>query len=124
MRYFGIEDIKSLKELYRDKLNFIFIYISEAHASDEWPISLKYNPCQHKKIEDRIRVANEFKKEFELDISIYVDSMNDENFEKIYSCWPERAFIFHNSVIEYISYARVNGRMQWRVEIEKLINKD
>jgi hypothetical protein len=63
--------LPSLKELalkYEGRIQFLFLYILEAHATDEWPISSgRYVPSgeaiavkQHKTIEERISACQSF----------------------------------------------------------------
>lgn len=73
------------------------IYISEAHAADIWPIGLSAGVINysHKKIEDRIKCAEQFKKDNQFIIPIYCDSIED-TFEKLYASWPFRFFVIEN----------------------------
>ena len=122
MRIYGIDDINYLYQTYNNNINIIFIYISEAHPIDEWPISIKYKIEQHKSIKDKILAAMNFKNEFDIKFRIYVDSLNKKNFEYVYSCWPERSFIIHQNKIKFISFANVNDRMKWKDEIINYLN--
>jgi type I thyroxine 5'-deiodinase len=98
----------------------VVIYISEAHAADEWSLSLKYQINQHKSIEDRIAAAKFLIKEKNYKYRIFVDSFDGDSnnsFEKTYSGWPERGFIFHKGKIVHISYGTIEGTINWREEI-------
>jgi len=87
----------------KEKINIIVIYISEAHADDEWPISLRLRIKQHQKIEERIAAAKKMVEEMDIKFPIFVDSMNPINFESVYAGWPERGYIIHKGIIEMIS---------------------
>ena len=89
------------------------IYISEAHADDEWPISLRIKINQHKTIEERLIAAERFMKyRSGCEFQVFVDSIEkSESFEERYSSWPERGYIIHKNKLEYVSYADVNSRM-------------
>lgn len=80
------------------------IYINEAH-SEIWPIGEAAGVINqsHKKIDDRINCAIEFKKKHELFFPIYCDSMND-TFEIEYASWPFRYFVITNGKIQNIGY--------------------
>lgn len=84
--------------------NIYFIYISEAHAADVWPIGLSAGVInmKHIIIEDRIRCAKNFRKRYSFKVPIVVDSM-DNLFRDCYSSWPFRAFIIKDKKIRYIS---------------------
>ena len=35
----GMQDINALHEKYKDRVNFVGVYVSEPHATDEWPLA-------------------------------------------------------------------------------------
>jgi len=45
-----------------------------------------------------------------------VDTMSNE-FDAIYGCWPERAFIIQNKKIIYASIPQADGTINWENEI-------
>jgi hypothetical protein len=85
---------------FMDVCRFVFVYIEEAHATDEWPISSgRYNKdnvavsyAQPKTLEERARIAAEFKENMQCEIPIWLDSMSNE-FEHLYACWPLRFYL-------------------------------
>ncbi len=101
----------------QDKINLIFIYISEAHAVYEWPISLKYYSKQQTTIEERIHTVEKFKEEFKLSYKVYVDSFSGNNFESVYAGWSEIGYIIYNNNIEYITNVSPADRIKWKDEI-------
>ena len=72
---------------------------------------------QHKTIEDRIQAAKKLNTSFPL----YCDSLEINNFEYLYSGWPERAFIVKENTIKYISYHKVDGYDDWHEDVESWI---
>ena len=47
---------------YGDRVDFLLVYVMEAHASDEWPLGKKRSPIrQHQSIEERRNAWNHFK---------------------------------------------------------------
>ena len=80
-------------------IDFTIVYITEAHAQDEWPISsARDSPNgkpilvnQHKTMEDRIKAAKEFVKAFKLPrtFRVLVDNMDNEFMDQ-YASWPFR----------------------------------
>jgi hypothetical protein len=124
MQVYGINDLNALSQSYKDKVNIIMIYISEAHASDEWPIS-RYTCTQHKTVEERLNAANRMKQRFDCQFKIFVDSIDtDSSFESKYLGWPERGYIFYKNKLEYVSYAGVNSRMFWFNEMKEWLEKN
>lgn len=74
------------------------IYISEAHAQDEWPIgsSVKYN--QTKSFEDRRKAASECHQALKMKpLSMFIDvPLNgacEGDFENKYAPWPIRMYL-------------------------------
>jgi len=97
--------LSELYRKYRSKVNFVFVYILEAHAQDEWPIrssrdTPKNAPVlfnQTKCVEDRCFVATEFKKDFCVEYPIVFDDPQSNSFEKLYAPWPVRLYLVDNN---------------------------
>lgn len=104
------------------KINFIVIYISEAHALDEWPLSHSDKTNQHKNIQERISAAKQVSHN---SVPLYCDYFGESSFEGRFAAWPERAFIVQNNTLKYISQHKVDGTDNWHYkvmqEIEHLI---
>jgi len=87
--------------IYREKVNFRFVYILEAHAQDEWPISsARWSPTQRPilynqthTIEDRLAVAKDFIRDFNFPIPVVLDRPDENLFEKAYASWPVRIYV-------------------------------
>mmetsp|Transcript_4871 Transcript_4871/g.6262 ORF Transcript_4871/g.6262 Transcript_4871/m.6262 type:complete len:159 (+) Transcript_4871:648-1124(+) len=100
--------IADYRRRYGDIANFAYVYISEAHASNEWPLGSVESHIQPQKITERVKLAHRFRDEYvrkadqnEGDIPVYVDCM-DNAFDQHYAVWPERFFIIENDTIMYI----------------------
>jgi hypothetical protein len=80
------------------------VYISEAHAADVWNIGYSAGAINysHKEINDRIDCSKGLIKEFNLNIPVYCDNMQDE-FEKTFASWPTRYFVIKNNKILMIA---------------------
>lgn len=97
-------------EQYNKSVDFLCIYILEAHAKDEWPISSsRYNPTgkpvsyfQPTTNEERISIAQDFVSAYNFRLPVVIDCIENE-FERQYSSWPIRFFIFQNKKIKYIA---------------------
>ena len=84
-------------EDYGSKITFVFIYILEAHATDEWRVdSINTEVAQHKTINDRAQAANKFLSMFPLhkDMKFVLDNEKNE-FNEVYSSWPFRYWILN-----------------------------
>jgi len=86
---------------YCDRVDFLSIYIIEAHAKDEWPLGHQRSRfAQHKTLQDRIDAGTNGYVDFILiasakyfiarnnyQIPMVVDDMSND-FEITYACWP------------------------------------
>ena len=93
--------MKELIHQYQSMIHFVFIYILEAHASNEWPIrEYPISFCQHTCVDDKRKAAILFEKEMELpsQVEILVDNELNE-FNSLYSSWPTRIWILHNGQV-------------------------
>ena len=92
---------------FRLKFQFIGIYIAEAHAIDEWPISESPRDFkQHHCIEDRIEACRYLLQDYSSylhGIEFYVDIMDDdgvnESFEAAYASWPFRFWVLSSTQV-------------------------
>lgn len=111
-------------------INIICIYILEAHFvnKDEngqiiegWPIGSQYNYPQHKTLNDRISMANKFIQQYDWPIPTFIDTM-DNDFNNIYSAWPDRAYLVFEGKLLYVSKINNDGSRNtaWTSEIEQL----
>ena len=83
-------------ERYRDRANFLTVYIKEAHPLDEWQMESneKENVCypQPKTLKDRVAIANDFARRFDYRVPLVVDDM-DNKANALYAGWPERIYV-------------------------------
>ncbi len=114
-----LDFVSKLYENLSQKINIILIYISEAHAADEWPISHSNQTLQHKNIQERIQAARNV--HLGSGFKIYCDSFGDNNYENKFSAWPERALIVEGeeNVLKYISQHEVNGLDDWYSDVKE-----
>ena len=83
-------------EQFKDRADFLTIYIREAHPEDEWQMesNLTEEVCylQPRSQEDRVRIASDFARRFHYPIPLAIDTMAD-TANRVYAGWPERLFI-------------------------------
>ncbi len=91
--------IKLLAEYTTSHIDILFVYILEAHASDEWKLGNKYQIPKHKTLQDRIAAAKLLKDTLQLpdNVTLVCDSM-ENTFEEKYCCWPDRCMLIQNEV--------------------------
>jgi len=98
----------SLYHQLKDSVDFLTVYILEAHAQDEWPISSsRFDPKQEmilveqpKFTLDRITLAKQFIERHSYELPVLVDKI-DNAFEEVYAPWPLRFYIVYNGVLVY-----------------------
>jgi hypothetical protein len=91
---------------------FLTIYISEAHAKDEWRLPDSFSEQQissrhgcdgiahHKNLSERLAAATHFVKDFNIKFEVVCDSMKDEA-NACFDAWPERLYIIQNGIVVY-----------------------
>ena len=99
--------IQQIYEQYHEDVQFLNIYIREAHPKDGWWLGNKFTKrlihaifgnrasMQHndpKTIEERRAVAGECETALQYGVRTYVDEM-DDNVNKAYAGWPTRLYL-------------------------------
>ena len=83
-------------QAYRDRVAFLFVYIHEAHAADEWqmPANVKEGVVyeQPKTLSARQSVAGRCCSQMKLSMPCVVDEL-DNKVDNLYVGWPERMFV-------------------------------
>jgi len=69
------------------RVRFLVVYISEAHACDEWPLGNFTHIKQHRTAADRIAAARVLHDKYKLSLPMLIDDL-DNNFDKTFSAWP------------------------------------
>ena len=78
--------------MYKSKVDFLAVYISEAHATDEWKLYTDVCFKQPTTIEERVEVASKFATRLHGDMDLVIDGMNNL-CRDAFSSWPERLYI-------------------------------
>jgi hypothetical protein len=81
---------------YQDRVDFLTLYIREAHPTDEWQMDVneKESVCypQAHSTSERAATARDFVQRFHYPIPLLVDPI--ENLaDNLYAGWPERLYI-------------------------------
>lgn len=89
----SIEGIDRLAAQYRDRVNFLLVYIREAHPTDGNPVrGNQFAVATPRSLEERCKLAEEFDRRIGVDIPIVVDGIDDATL-RAYSPWPNRMVI-------------------------------
>lgn len=85
---------------YKDRADFLAVYIREAHPLDEWQMksNVDQGVCypQPHTLAQRIAIAKDFSERFHFPIPLGVDEMSDAA-NRAYAGWPERIYIVDES---------------------------
>ena len=101
---------------YKDHVDFLTIYIREAHPQDEWQMKSnlkdKDDVCytQPKNLEQRVAIANDFTKRFKFSVPFGIDQMSNAANDA-YAAWPERLYVIDET--GHISYKGGNGPFKY-----------
>jgi hypothetical protein len=86
-----------------------------------WPIGSRFRYPQHKTLEDRIRMANKFIQDYEWNIPLYLDNMDNEFNEK-YAAWPDSAYLIFENKLVYEPHDTTGKRdTAWTNYIEDIL---
>ncbi len=103
---------------YGDRVDFLLVYVMEAHAKDEWPLGNKRSLIyQHQTIEERREACNHYKNSrlsnqddprvfAASSVPFALDSMNN-TFYSTFGGWPEVHLVI-----------QANGKLGMRLETE------
>jgi len=97
-------------DAFKDVCDFVCVYITEAHAMDEWPVRTKNELCikQHQTLQERCLVAKSLTNIYNFSVPVYVDTM-DNHFQNTYAAWPLRAFIVQQGIMQFILEPKFPG---------------
>ena len=85
-----------------------FVYIAEAHASDEWPVGSHIDQPQPRSTNARVGVAARRLKELGFAWPGTLVDTADETFHKTYACWPLRWYFLDGHRIEHVALPRAS----------------
>lgn len=117
---------------YSKMADIFILYILEAHFVEKnddgefvggWPIGYQYNYEQTKTIEERRQMVELMLDEYHPTIPVMIDTIEND-FQNKYTPWPDRAYVFLNGKITYISAVNDDGSRDcfWTDEIAKQLD--
>ena len=123
-------DIKQLVQDFASRVDFLLVYIAEAHAADEWPVG---NPIQYNQpqtINERLDIARDFVAKYKIadaEIPLVVDDMSsgtiqnsnsvavqDNPVDTAYAIWPTRFYVVQGGVVRF--KAQPDSAHEYRLE--------
>ena len=88
--------MEEMREKYSSELEFLYVYIKEAHPSDEWQMDSNVEEdlvfTQPKTFEERMGLAQAFVTEMEIEGPVVVDEI-DNIANACFAAWPERLYV-------------------------------
>jgi len=89
-------DIQKLYEDYRDRAEFLQVYIREAHPQNEWQMAANRRDnvvyAQPRTLDQRLAIANDYIQRMHISLPFAIDDM-DNRANRLYAAWPERIYI-------------------------------
>lgn len=104
----------------KDLVDFVFVYILEAHADDEWKLGNQVRINQHKSIKDRVQAARKFQDENGIKIPMLVDTM-DNAFNKEFAAWPTRFYVVYNGELVYVEGSSEANIEYWPTRLPEIL---
>ena len=90
----------SIYRKYRDRADFLTVYIREAHPTDEWQMTAneREDVCyaQPRTLAQRVAIANDLVKRLGYSLPLVVDPIENPA-DRVYAGWPERFYIVDES---------------------------
>ena len=84
--------LRDLYSSYNQQIQFLTIYIREAHAVDGWDIGSENRVHDPRTLEERRKIAGQCEMTLEYGIRTYVDEIDDAVMSA-YAAWPERLYL-------------------------------
>ena len=89
-------DIVQIYNDYKDHVDFLTVYVREAHPTDEWQMksNVKDDVCyaQPKTLEQRVAIAKDFTARYKFPLPFGIDDMSNAA-DTAYAAWPERLYV-------------------------------
>jgi hypothetical protein len=89
-------DLHRIYDTYKDRANFLTVYISEAHPDDEWQMDSNRKDAmvykQPKSDDERKKMAAILVDRLKYRVPVALDPI-DGRAEKTFAAWPERIYI-------------------------------
>jgi hypothetical protein len=120
--------LNKLYEQYKDKVEFLVVYITEAHPSDVWQMQSNLKDkvvfASPKDEDERAQVAGTCVRKLGIEIPALIDAFGNST-EQAYTGWPDRLYVIDGR--GRVSYKAKPGPFgfksdELRAAIVKLVN--
>jgi len=115
--------LNELKERYSEKVDFLVVYIREAHSSDEWPVGRTVSCVKQPQTleERRDNALLLFGPKFLLKVELVLDSIQN-SFNELFCGWPIRQFIIQNNKLLWKSQPNIQSLSLELEEFQRIVD--
>jgi len=92
-----LTELRELVSVFKDVVDFLTIYILEAHAEDTWPIGSNIRYYQTHTLEARAKVARDFISQNSYELPLRIDEAPSNKFNSVFAAWPLRYYLLSPS---------------------------
>ena len=124
----GMFHLRDIKKKYEDQVDFVLVYISEAHPANtghvQWSSKKDsdiYALEDHTRLEDRIDAAEILQETAGENWKILIDDMDNQACHD-YGAHPERIFVIRNGLVDFVGTVVVENGFD-TVAFEKHLKK-
>eukprot|EP01001_Neometanema_parovale_P010725 NODE_6963_length_804_cov_3.505140_g6727_i0.p1 GENE.NODE_6963_length_804_cov_3.505140_g6727_i0~~NODE_6963_length_804_cov_3.505140_g6727_i0.p1 ORF type:complete len:138 (-),score=26.27 NODE_6963_length_804_cov_3.505140_g6727_i0:198-611(-) len=105
--------------------DYCLVYITEAHAQDEWPVGDPLHIQQPVSDAERLGIARQFQRDYKLPSSlpILVDTVQN-HFCDGYTAWPIRFFVIDPLVDTPFTPGTCEGTLQFKAQPDGKLTYD
>jgi len=99
----AFDSVCRMATVHADLVDFLVIYIEEAHATDGWAVAENaHQISSHRNIEDRLAAAAELSRSFTLpaNMTVVADSMSGD-LNRAYGALPERLYVIQSGLVVF-----------------------
>ena len=87
-------------QTYKNKADFLTVYIKEAHPSDGWHMESMIDYKDPKTLEERKAALQKVFDMYDPKGTYVMDDMSN-SLEAAYKAWPERLYVIKNGIVLY-----------------------
>jgi len=92
-----LSELRELVTAFKDKVDFLTVYILEAHSEDTWPMGFEIKYNQTHTLEARAQVARDFISQNNYELPLRIDEAPSNKFNTVFAAWPLRYYLLEPS---------------------------
>jgi len=87
--------------MFKNQIDFVCVYIAEAHANDGWRLGNHVDIPDHKTFDERVSASDIIIEKYGFQVPIIYDTM-ENCFDNAFAVWPERYYLIKSGKVEHI----------------------